>query len=368
MALINCPECGKEISNIAKSCPNCGHKIKKIKTVDFEKKAKTNGILCIICLVLSVVLAVCLILSIVGKIGRQEDFLNSMALGINNRIAKDNPSDMTYEDQMRLFKELVEIEIAEIEKYENVKFSDETFNSLAHSYISACKSQKFAVENYKNEQIYNALWNGGYNIRAGIIVEMYEKYNLPITAEQVNKYRVEEYSSIVEDEINNEISKEIDNAINSSNSKSAVEEAYGVEAAIETPDDDFTKELVVNDANKYRLYKSNELDFVLNKCIYTEGASDFRISLSVANVSDSIVTITLKNPKLDGVPITMMFEGKTEVEVGSFETNLYVDLDTLKENGLTDFSEFTCDCEIFDKYGEIVTRPLTIKRATCVKN
>ncbi len=24
MALINCPECGKEISNKATSCPNCG--------------------------------------------------------------------------------------------------------------------------------------------------------------------------------------------------------------------------------------------------------------------------------------------------------------------------------------------------------
>lgn len=367
MALINCPECGKEISDIAKSCPNCGHKIKKVKTVAFEKKAKTNGILCIICFTLSVVLAVSLILSIIGKTGKQDDFLNSMATGINNRLAKDIPSDITYEEQMRLFKELVEIEIAEIEKYENVKFSDKTFNSLAHSYISACKSQKFAVENYKNEKIYNALWNGGYIIRAGIIVEMYEKYNLPIAAEQVNEYRVEEYSSIVEDVANNEISKEIDNVINNSNSKSAVEEAYGVEDAIETQNDDFTKELVISDANKYRLYKSNELDFVFEKCIYTEGASDVRISLSVANVSDGIVTITLKNPQIDGAPITMMFGGKIEVEIGSYETNLYVALDTLKENGLTDFSEFTCDCEIIDKYGVIVTRPLTIKRAACVK-
>lgn len=25
MALIKCPECGKEISDTAKSCPNCGY-------------------------------------------------------------------------------------------------------------------------------------------------------------------------------------------------------------------------------------------------------------------------------------------------------------------------------------------------------
>lgn len=29
MALINCPECGKEISTMADSCPNCGYPLKK---------------------------------------------------------------------------------------------------------------------------------------------------------------------------------------------------------------------------------------------------------------------------------------------------------------------------------------------------
>lgn len=31
MALINCPECGKEISDRAEACPNCGYPIKKVK-------------------------------------------------------------------------------------------------------------------------------------------------------------------------------------------------------------------------------------------------------------------------------------------------------------------------------------------------
>lgn len=30
MALIKCPECGKETSDSAKVCPNCGFRIKKI--------------------------------------------------------------------------------------------------------------------------------------------------------------------------------------------------------------------------------------------------------------------------------------------------------------------------------------------------
>ena len=31
MALINCPECGKEISDQVKNCPNCGYPLKKKK-------------------------------------------------------------------------------------------------------------------------------------------------------------------------------------------------------------------------------------------------------------------------------------------------------------------------------------------------
>lgn len=34
MALVKCPECGKEISNIAKVCPNCGYRNKRGKKLD----------------------------------------------------------------------------------------------------------------------------------------------------------------------------------------------------------------------------------------------------------------------------------------------------------------------------------------------
>lgn len=32
MALIKCPECGKEISSAAKKCPNCGKPINPVKS------------------------------------------------------------------------------------------------------------------------------------------------------------------------------------------------------------------------------------------------------------------------------------------------------------------------------------------------
>lgn len=57
MAMIQCPECGKEISSNAESCPNCGTPLKKGKvkkptvstyaTVTSNKKRKTALLMCI---------------------------------------------------------------------------------------------------------------------------------------------------------------------------------------------------------------------------------------------------------------------------------------------------------------------------------
>lgn len=38
MALINCPECGKEVSNAAESCPHCGYPIKRF--IEEEQKKR----------------------------------------------------------------------------------------------------------------------------------------------------------------------------------------------------------------------------------------------------------------------------------------------------------------------------------------
>lgn len=48
MALINCPECGKEISSTVKKCPNCGYTVKK------KSSKKIIGIILIIVLILGI--------------------------------------------------------------------------------------------------------------------------------------------------------------------------------------------------------------------------------------------------------------------------------------------------------------------------
>ncbi len=44
MALVKCPECGKEVSDLANACPNCGYGVKahfdKIKQDNYIKKSK----------------------------------------------------------------------------------------------------------------------------------------------------------------------------------------------------------------------------------------------------------------------------------------------------------------------------------------
>ena len=44
MALINCPECGKEVSNKAKSCPNCGCPIEVVNSTG-EVKIKLSPLI-----------------------------------------------------------------------------------------------------------------------------------------------------------------------------------------------------------------------------------------------------------------------------------------------------------------------------------
>lgn len=47
MALINCPECGKEVSDMAKSCPNCGNPINdepiKVENTNYEEENKDGA-------------------------------------------------------------------------------------------------------------------------------------------------------------------------------------------------------------------------------------------------------------------------------------------------------------------------------------
>lgn len=48
MSLINCPECGEEISDTVKSCPHCGYKTKKRKTPNKKLLISLAAVGCLI--------------------------------------------------------------------------------------------------------------------------------------------------------------------------------------------------------------------------------------------------------------------------------------------------------------------------------
>lgn len=77
MALINCPECKKEVSDLAKTCPHCGYQLIKDKVqktnIQSKKPKKESG--CLTLFVIGVVLI--LIFYIIGSIGDNSSSSNS---------------------------------------------------------------------------------------------------------------------------------------------------------------------------------------------------------------------------------------------------------------------------------------------------
>ena len=121
----------------------------------------------------------------------QAAFLKDMAKGIQKRLAAlddEKHANDTDEQKAEYLKALVKCELDCVEKYEDAVFEDSKFNELAHHYIHACKMQYSGATNIKSTTLYNALWSGGSTARKGIIVTMYEQYDLPIDSNTVANY------------------------------------------------------------------------------------------------------------------------------------------------------------------------------------
>ncbi len=127
-----------------------------------------------------------------GEYADQDAFLKAMAKGIQTRLSNvDDAKHANDTDEQRAayYSRLVKYELDQIEKYDDAIFEDSKFDVLAHHYIHACQMQATATENVRNATLYNALWDGGSTARRGIIVTMYEQYDLPIDSGMVDNYR-----------------------------------------------------------------------------------------------------------------------------------------------------------------------------------
>ncbi len=121
----------------------------------------------------------------------QAEFLKDMAKGIQSRLAAvddEKHANDTDEQKAEYYKALVKCELDQIAKYEDAVFEDSRFDELAHHYIHGCQMQYSGAENIRSTSLYKALWNGGSTVRSGIIVTMYERYDLPIDSNTVSYY------------------------------------------------------------------------------------------------------------------------------------------------------------------------------------
>ena len=65
MALVQCPECGKEISDQALSCPNCGYVMQKVESIEpvatkSAKKIPDKRVITIVCVVVLIAGLLCI--------------------------------------------------------------------------------------------------------------------------------------------------------------------------------------------------------------------------------------------------------------------------------------------------------------------
>lgn len=124
-------------------------------------------------------------------IADQQEFLNAMAKGISTRLGHlDDSKERSPEEMSKYYVNLVQDELKQIARFDGATFSDPAFGDLAQAYIDGCKLQLLSAENYKNSNLYPSLWDAGARARNCVIVELYSRYDLPITGEEAAQYSV----------------------------------------------------------------------------------------------------------------------------------------------------------------------------------
>lgn len=231
MALIKCPECGKKISDKAPCCPNCGCPIQETniqpeeKPNDTTQNGKTAGnkqstrktlvISIIVVLLLAALLGIYYYLSTSDKRNYEKanalykeqnyeealvlyeslgDYEDSVQLSEKCNIEFEMTRNADYDflntieesalDRMETTakenyskQQVVDTELAYLEKFENETFYDEELQKLAQKYIEGLRMQKqsLSAEFESDKQIE---WQRGLVTREEVLCSLYEEYQL----------------------------------------------------------------------------------------------------------------------------------------------------------------------------------------------
>ena len=147
----------------------------------------------LVCLVMVVALTLCC--SVAFSETMQDAFLCDLLAGIRERLSTLQVGNET----VSYFQSLADIELKHIGKYTDEKFNDERFDTIAHQYIDACRMQSNATKLYPSALLWNTLWDSGANARSALIIELYERYGLALTQDEMLSYYLN-FSEIQSDE------------------------------------------------------------------------------------------------------------------------------------------------------------------------
>lgn len=96
MALVKCPECGKEVSDKAVSCPNCAYPFEKSNHVVNElKRQSENTIICQkkkvfkVFLMLTIICSACWIIMFFWQMENKEEIASAKASGYTTSISRE---------------------------------------------------------------------------------------------------------------------------------------------------------------------------------------------------------------------------------------------------------------------------------------
>lgn len=119
---------------------------------------------------------------------QEEQFMTAMKEGLIERFADNrDTANMSVDEITAYYKTLVNYELSRLSVYENVTFSDEQFNTLAHKYINGCKQQLNAT-NIKDEFQMYAEWGVGRAARIEAAMALHDDYKLQLPQEILDEF------------------------------------------------------------------------------------------------------------------------------------------------------------------------------------
>lgn len=224
MALINCPECGKEISDQVKNCPNCGYPLKKKKNISLPK-IKIRYIVIPIILIIAVVIGI-----IIWKNVFNTPLNRAISAYKNDRYEnyKEIKSDMNENDRLEFGKYLGQQLDDILSDYLNGKIDYDSANKIitkVNKYGDTISIDNYneVVNQIKNLNVSKQAYQAAQEFEGvGDSLKAYENYSKVISSDPNYDDAQKKMASLLKDVID---------LLKSSASSAASHEAY--EQAIE---------------------------------------------------------------------------------------------------------------------------------------